>query len=154
MGDERKHIRDELVARAAAATSSGAPLIDDGEEMLQSLTRADTLLMQIELSELVLELERLSWPLSDGIRELRINLDNTESVDIGAKLVQRYLNNNEALLDKFRDKVEEFHALDTRLVGRDGELGEGYREMMDGYQILHDNFENLRRVKGESFDME
>ena len=153
VGEERRRLRDDLVARAADATRSDAPLVDE-EDTVRNLAEADTLLLQIKVTGIILEAERQSWPLFLALRELSAELDDAESVPVGAWSVYRFLDRHAAILDAFRDTVGHFRALDVRLRGRGGDVEENYRKMMDGYEELHEQLEDLRSRGEETAPME
>ena len=139
--DERKQLREEL----AAAPWSGD---EEEEEIVRALTLAldgaETDLAEIELRECVLELERLSWPVRDGVTELRASLEGVGSLD-GAVLVQRHMNASAALLNTFRAKVNDCRALDAALAKRGRDLEEEHRRTFRRADKLNGSLEQLLR---------
>ena len=143
--DERRKVRDELVARASSS-SGDAPLIDGEARLAAQLGEADTLLLQLTLSERVLEIDRLIKPLSDGLVKLHDELHEVEGDTAMMKVAQQYLSKNAVPLAFFRGLVVESRAMDAQLTARGGALGEGCREKLDGYKQLSDQFDNMREA--------
>lgn len=144
--DERNQLQEEMVAGPWIGDEDADDIAD---EIARAVTDAETHLMEIELSERVLELERLGWPLHDGMKELRVSVEGAGFLE-GAALVQRHLHAHAARLNAFRAEAKKCHALDARLAGRGGDVEGGYREMLDNADRLNETFEDLWRAFEET----
>ena len=144
--DERAQLRDEL----AAAPWRGA---EEEEEIVEALTLAlddvETILAEAVLNADVLELERLSWPVRDALRELRAGLDGVGALE-GAARVQRYLKAGAARLDTFEAKMQDCRALDAALRERGGDLEDGYRRIFRHVEKLYEDLDRLVRGVAET----
>lgn len=121
--------------------------VDDGdgaEDLARSLREANQVLLQIELSQRVLELERLSLPLSAGVTAMGAGMKAHAGLTGQLARATRFVDDHAAQLDEFRDRVAAFRALDARVVDLGVTLHEGYRKKMDGHERLNGEFEDLR----------
>lgn len=139
----RTRLRDALVAEASTSAKFNVPLTY-GEALIEGLSRADTGLLKIELSERVLELERLGLPLCPGVVALNAGLRaQSGRVSGQVALSTRYLHDHAARLVEFKGKLAACRELDARLTGRGNEVYGRYQKMIGEHERLNDIFEGL-----------
>lgn len=150
--EKRIRLQHELDTRPRGLPSTDG---DGAEDLTQSLREANKVLLLIELSQRVLEIERLSLPLSAGVaamgegQKAHAALTGRVGLTEQLALATRFVDDHAGQLAMFRNRVAGFRDMEARMEGWGVTLHEGYQEKMHGLQQLHDELEGLRSMMEE-----